>query len=256
MPSLSGLEMLKTLNQAPKVILTTAFSEFGVESYEYGITDYLLKPIAFDRFLKAINKILVPAKAVLSNEQSPEKPSSEPSFIFFKANKKIHKYYLSDILYIEGSGNYIKVHTQNDKPLIVLDKLTELLEKLPQKQFIRVHKSYIVNISYVQNIEGNVLKIKDTVIPISATFRQNLDRIIKENAFLATISTCSSTFIVAFCTFYIQRPLDMTYLSVLDLFIACICQILTTRGQWKFTRHFWCSKKTDDTQKELLLDSN
>jgi DNA-binding LytR/AlgR family response regulator len=181
MPSLSGLEMLKTLNQAPKVILTTAFSEFGVESYEYGITDYLLKPIAFDRFLKAINKILVPAKAVLSNEQSPEKPSSEPSFIFFKANKKIHKYYLSDILYIEGSGNYIKVHTQNDKPLIVLDKLTELLEKLPQKQFIRVHKSYIVNISYVQNIEGNVLKIKDTVIPISATFRQNLDRIIKEN---------------------------------------------------------------------------
>jgi DNA-binding LytR/AlgR family response regulator len=123
----------------------------------------------------------VPAKAVLSNEQSPEKPSSEPSFIFFKANKKIHKYYLSDILYIEGSGNYIKVHTQNDKPLIVLDKLTELLEKLPQKQFIRVHKSYIVNISYVQNIEGNVLKIKDTVIPISATFRQNLDRIIKEN---------------------------------------------------------------------------
>jgi DNA-binding LytR/AlgR family response regulator len=181
MPSLSGLEMLKTLNQAPKVILTTAFSEFGVESYEYGITDYLLKPIAFDRFLKAINKILVPAKAELANEQSPDKPSSEPSFIFFKANKKIHKYYLSDILYIEGSGNYIKVHTQNDKPLIVLDKLTELLEKLPQKQFIRVHKSYIVNISYVQNIEGNVLKIKDTVIPISATFRQNLDRIIKEN---------------------------------------------------------------------------
>ena len=88
---------------------------------------------------------------------------------------------MSDILYIEGSGNYIKVHTQNDKPLIVLDKLTELLEKLPQKQFIRVHKSFIVNISYVQNIEGNVLKIKDTVIPISATFRQNLDRIIKEN---------------------------------------------------------------------------
>lgn len=181
MPSLSGLEMLKTLQNPPKVILTTAFSEFGAESYEYGITDYLLKPIPFERFLKAVNKIVMPKNNDFAKEQAEVKPSSEPTFIFFKADKKIHKYYFADILFIEGSGNYVKIHSQNDKPLMVLDKLTELLEKLPLKQFIRVHKSFIVNVSYIKKIEGNMLTIKDKVIPISATFKQNLDGLINEN---------------------------------------------------------------------------
>jgi len=90
MPSLSGLEMLKTLHNPPKVILTTAFSEFGVESYEYGIVDYLLKPIPFERFLKAVNKIVMPKSANLEKEENEEKLSSDPTFIFFKADKKIH----------------------------------------------------------------------------------------------------------------------------------------------------------------------
>lgn len=181
MPLLSGLDMLKTLQNPPRVILTTAFSEFGVKSYEYGISDYLLKPIAFERFLKAVNKILMPNNQELSKGGIENRAEIEPAFIFFKADKKIHKYYFSDILFIEGSGNYVKIHTHNEKPLMVLDKLTELQEKLPEKQFIRVHKSFIVNISHIQKIEGNMINLRDKVIPISATFKPNLEGLIQDN---------------------------------------------------------------------------
>ena len=181
MPSLSGIEMLKTIQNQPKVILTTAFSEFAVESYEYGVIDYLLKPIAFERFLKTVNKILLPQNIDFNNGKAEEKLTIQPTFIFFMANKKIFKYYLVDILFIEGSGNYIKVHTQNDKPLMVLDKLTDLLEKLPPRQFLRVHKSFIINISHIIKIEGNVLFIRDREIPISNTFRKDLDEVIQRN---------------------------------------------------------------------------
>ncbi len=179
MPSLSGLDMLKTLQNPPNVILTTAFSEFGVESYEYGITDYLLKPISFERFLKAVNKLVIPQNSKLILTQLEEK-IVEPTFIFFKADKKIHKYYFSDIVFIEGSGNYVKIHSQHEKPLMVLDKLTDLQNKLPQKQFIRIHKSFIVNVSHIQKIEGNMIKIEDKIIPISATFKPNLEALIRD----------------------------------------------------------------------------
>ena len=180
MPSLSGLDMLKTLQASPNVILTTAFSEFGVESYEYGITDYLLKPISFERFLRAINKLVIPQNSKLTLPQ-PEDKIVEPTFIFFKADKKIHKFYFSDILFIEGSGNYVKIHSQHEKPLMVLDKLTDLQNKLPQKQFIRIHKSFIVNVSHIQKIEGNMLNIHHKTIPVSSTFKQNLEELINDN---------------------------------------------------------------------------
>lgn len=180
MPSLTGLDMLKTLQNPPKVILTTAYSEFGVESYEYGTTDYLLKPISFERFLKTVNKILMPQNTPLATNQTKEK-AEEPTFIFFRADKKIHKYYLKDILFVEGSGNYVKIHTLNEKPLMVLDKLTELQEKLPEKQFIRVHKSFIVNILHIHKIEGNMINVKDKEIPVSATFKSKLEDFIQDN---------------------------------------------------------------------------
>jgi len=181
MPSLSGLDMVKTLQLPPRIILTTAFSEFGVESYEYGITDYLLKPIAFERFLKAVNKILIPKANAAPDKGSKDIAASEPEFIFFKADKKIHKYYYSEILFIEGSGNYVKIHSHQERPILVLDKLTELQEKLSAKQFLRVHKSFIVNVSHIQKIEGNMLTINDKVIPISSTFKSNLDGLVNNN---------------------------------------------------------------------------
>ena len=179
MPTLSGLEMLKTLHQAPKVILTTAFSEFGVESYEYGIVDYLLKPISFERFLKAVNKIILTENPAANVQQSQDGVPPLSSFIFFKADKKIHKYYFKDILFIEGSGNYVKIHAVQGPPLLVLDKLSDLVEKLPKQQFVRVHKSYIVNVSHIERIEGNSISIRGTGIPLSGTYKPGLDSILQ-----------------------------------------------------------------------------
>jgi DNA-binding LytR/AlgR family response regulator len=174
MPSLSGLDMLKTLQNPPKIILTTAFSEFGVESYEYGITDYLLKPIAFERFLKAVNKILMPKNLDFPVQAIQEKKMSENEFIFFKADKKIHKFYFKDILFIEGSGNYVKIHTENATPLMVLEKLSDLEGKLPQNQFMRVHKSFIMNKLHIKKMEGNQIFVGTQIIPISATYREEI----------------------------------------------------------------------------------
>lgn len=175
MPTLSGLDMLKTLQHPPKVILTTAFSEFGVASYEYGITDYLLKPIAFERFLNAINKILIPKNVEIPFEKEQKKATLENDFMFFKADKKIHKFYFNNILFIEGCGNYIKIHTDDTTPLMVLEKLSDLEEKLPPNQFIRVHKSYIVNLIQIEQMEGNMMQIKEKVVPVSASYKQKLD---------------------------------------------------------------------------------
>lgn len=181
MPVMTGLEMLKTMRNSPYIILTTAFSEFGVESYDYGVTDYLLKPFSFERFLFAVNKILIPRRAEMATERTTEKMVPESAFIFFKADKRIHKLYFSDILFIEGSGNYIKVHSLNEKPLLSLEKLSDLSGKLPQGRFIRVHKSFIVNTAHISRIEGNLVLIRNVEIPISATYRHHVEEFLKNN---------------------------------------------------------------------------
>lgn len=177
MPTLSGLEMLKSLSNAPKVILTTAYAEFAIDGYEFGIVDYLLKPISFERFLKAVNKILMPHYAKLTMPHSGEK-SSEPTFIFFKADKKIYKFYHSEIFFFEGCGNYVKVYNEKEKPILVLDKLSELQGKLPSDFFVRVHKSYIVNVMQIQHLEGNLIKIGQKELPISVSYKEQLMKIV------------------------------------------------------------------------------
>jgi len=178
MPTMTGFELLKTLQNPPKVILTTAFAEFGVESYEYGVVDYLLKPIPFDRFLKAVNKLLMPEKV----QPAPQNvPAKEGDLIFFKADKKIYKLYFNEILFIEGSGNYVKVYTAQAKPLMILDKLSELMEKLPSKSFCRVHKSYIVNVQKIKQVEGNRIKFDSKEVPVSATYKKDFDKLLAGN---------------------------------------------------------------------------
>lgn len=177
MPVFSGLDMLKTLLNPPKIILTTAFSEFAVESYEYGISDYLLKPIPFERFLKSVNRLLIP-KSIDSLTEEPLHTSSKATFMFFKADKRIYKFYLSEIRFFEGCGNYVKVHAQKQNTIMVLDKLSDLEEKLPTDKFIRVHKSFIVNLSHITMIEGNVIKADQQEIPISKTYKEILMKVL------------------------------------------------------------------------------
>ncbi|MCE2731785.1 MAG: LytTR family DNA-binding domain-containing protein [Flammeovirgaceae bacterium] len=181
MPSFSGLDLLKSLTHPPKVILTTAFSEFAVESYEYGVSDYLLKPISFDRFLKAVNKVLLPGHVTFQTQNTVENSGNQPDFIFLKADKKIHKIQHQNIIYIEGSGNYIKVYRQSEPMLMVLEKLSDLENKLPQTLFVRVHKSYLVNLSHIAQMEGNMLKVGNASIPVSASYKERLEKILNND---------------------------------------------------------------------------
>lgn len=175
MPELTGLEMLKTLQNPPIVILTTAYSEFALDSYEFGVLDYLLKPIRFDRFLKAVNRVLQLKQVA----PSPPPPSSKPvksvpipdNFFFVKADGVQHKVWYDDLNYIESKGNFVQLHLDN-KRLLTAETLSNMDKKLNPHHFLRVHKSYLINLKKVKAIEGNRITIGEHTIPIGNSYRQ------------------------------------------------------------------------------------
>lgn len=167
MPDMSGIELLKTLFSKPNVILTTAYSEFAVESYEFQVIDYLLKPFSFERFLKAINKI-----NPNNNKTECLDKHKIPNHIYLKEDKKVHKVLLNEILYIQSYGNYIKVFTKDHK-LMVQETLLNILSILPDKMFVRIHKSYIVSVDKVLNYDSSSLHIKEAKLPIGKYYKQN-----------------------------------------------------------------------------------
>ena len=174
MPEMSGLELLRALPHAPRVILTTAFSEFALEGYEYGVIDYLLKPIPFPRFLKAIARLPAPAAAPAPSSSEPPLPAP-PAALLLRDGPTTHRVELADILYLEAYGNYVKVHTPGGR-LIVTDTLRRLLTELPQATFLRVHKSFVVPLSRVERLEGNQLTVAGAELPLGAAFRQEFLR--------------------------------------------------------------------------------
>jgi DNA-binding LytR/AlgR family response regulator len=179
MPEMSGLELLRALPHAPRVILTTAFSEFALEGYEYGVIDYLLKPIPFPRFLKAIARLPAPgpaaqpAAAAASAPETP--PTATPAALLLRDGPTTHRVDLADIDYLEAYGNYVKVHTPGGR-LMVTDTLRRLLTQLPPATFLRVHKSFVVPLSRVERLEGNQLTVAGAALPLGAAFRQEFLR--------------------------------------------------------------------------------
>ncbi|AXT20404.1 response regulator [Flavobacteriaceae bacterium AU392] len=176
MPKLKGFDFLKTLPSPPKVIVTTAYSEFALESYELNVIDYLLKPFSFERFLKAVNKAI----NLKSKEQtiSLNENDSDTKSIFLRSNKKHTQVSTDTILYIEASGNYIKVITLSET-IIVREKISDLIEILPKGSFIQVHKSFVVAIKYIKNIEGNRLIVNNDTIPIGKHYKMNVNALLK-----------------------------------------------------------------------------
>lgn len=168
LPKLSGINFIKTLVHSPQIIFTTAYPEFAVEGFELNAVDYLLKPFSFERFLKAVNKATEKLNA--SNQNNNE---NKVSFIFLKADKKIHRVELDTIHYIEAIGDYMKVVTDAGQ-LIVNETMKKLQEELPAALFIRVHKSFIISRNRIKFIEGNYIQIKDKSIPIGATYRNEV----------------------------------------------------------------------------------
>ena len=175
MPELTGIEFLKTLTHPPQIIITTAYSEYALQGYEYSVTDYLLKPFSYERFLKAVNKVI--DKKVENNSILPASREPADDFIFFKADKIDHKILFSEIKYIEGCGNYIKVFT-NNKMLMVAETMTTIEKNLPTELFVRTHKSYIVSIKKIDQLEGNVIRIGKSTIPIGNYYRMQVTSIL------------------------------------------------------------------------------
>lgn len=176
MPELSGLEFLKTLNHAPYIIITTAYSEYAIKGYEYAVVDYLMKPIPFERFLQAVNKV-IDKRDTNYNRSIASSDNNSNDFIFLKSDKINHKVFFSEIQYVEGCGNYIKVYT-DDKMLIVSERMTNIENILPDKLFFRIHKSYIVSIKKIDQVMGNKVKIGDKVLPIGNFYKIKVKEIL------------------------------------------------------------------------------
>ncbi len=167
MPRMNGLEFLKSLHEYPQVIITTAYKEYALESYELEVLDYLVKPISFNRFLKSINKLTARLITIKKHDPSPE--LVQPAHIFLKVDKKLVKILLSDILFIESLKDYIRVSTLEGS-FLSHKSLTSISEELPSENFVRVHKSYTIAIDKVKAIEGNLVEVSDKRIPIGRNY--------------------------------------------------------------------------------------
>ncbi|WP_298902568.1 LytTR family DNA-binding domain-containing protein [uncultured Psychroserpens sp.] len=174
MPKLKGFDFLKTLENPPKVVVTTAYKEFALQGFELNVIDYLLKPFSFERFVKAINK--VETKEVKQQSTSESTITRQSESIFVKSNKKLIQVSLNDILFIEAIGNYCKIITLGDE-IQVRDRISDYISKLPTDRFFQVHKSFIISKIHIKSIEGNRICIKDFIIPIGKVYKSNLNKL-------------------------------------------------------------------------------
>jgi DNA-binding LytR/AlgR family response regulator len=168
MPKLSGLEMAAMLPKNQKLVITTAYSEHALESFDFHVIDYLLKPISFKRFMQAIHK--------LESFEQPEPVMANPvpggrtnNFLFVKTGKQVRRIDYDSIYYIEALKEYIAIHTINEK-MLVYKRMKEVEQQLPE-QFVRIHNSFIVNISHIRNIQSNLVSVKSTELPVSSGYK-------------------------------------------------------------------------------------
>ncbi|WP_044138856.1 LytR/AlgR family response regulator transcription factor [Thermophagus xiamenensis] len=177
MPDLNGIELVKTLSPRPDIIFTTAYSDYAIDGFKLDALDYILKPIDYSTFLKAANKALSHFK----QKHSEEKLNSTPNHIFIKSEYKIIRIELDKILFIEGNRGYLRFFLENAKPVMTLLSMKKIEEKLPSSGFIRVHRSYIVNVEKITMIERSRIVFDEMRIPVSEQYKEKLQRYIDDN---------------------------------------------------------------------------
>ncbi|WP_026994327.1 LytR/AlgR family response regulator transcription factor [Flectobacillus major] len=189
MPEITGITLLKILQKKPLVILTTAYSEYALEGYELDVMDYLLKPITFERFLKAVEKAsqrlgggpppaTQPVERII--HEKIQIADNSPAYIFVKDGTKLVKIRLNDILYVEGLKDYVSIHTPYQK-IVTLQRLKSLEDQLPENQFVRIHNSYIVSLEAIDSIHKEKVQIGQAYLPISDTYRRSFREFIERN---------------------------------------------------------------------------
>lgn len=180
MPQIFGLDFIRLLNGNTKVILTTAYSEFAVQGFELEALDYLLKPIAFERFLKAAQKAL---NSVIEPSPRWQAAEKEEDYIFVKTDSKTKmvKINFDEIMFVEGMKNYLSINTKDDR-IITLLNIKDLMDRLPPKQFMRVHKSYIVSLNKIKAVDGNQILLKDVkaYVPLGETYRTSFFEVLNQ----------------------------------------------------------------------------
>ncbi|MHA6249349.1 LytR/AlgR family response regulator transcription factor [Pontibacter sp. CAU 1760] len=192
MPKLTGIDFLKSLAHPPKVIFTTAYRDYAVEGFELNAVDYLLKPIAFERFLKAVSKVsaaepqqavaTAPTQAAIPAQNAPD---YKEAFIYLKADKKMVKVMLADILFIESLKDYIRVKTET-KEIISYQKISFLEEKLPADKFLRIHRSFIVALDKIQAFSASAVDLGNSEIPIGRFYKNDVLQVLNQNNLLET----------------------------------------------------------------------
>jgi two-component system response regulator LytT len=179
MPDLTGIEFTRSLQETPKIIFTTAYEKYAIEGFKLNAVDYLLKPFSYEEFLTAARK----ARKQIELER-PAMPEADVSnqFLFLKSEYKIRRINFSDILYIEGMKDYIKVYTAGDKkPVLSLNTITSMEKKLPAERFMRVHRSFIVNLERIETIERNRIVFGDKYIPVSDPYKEKFGDYVRRN---------------------------------------------------------------------------
>lgn len=190
MPGLTGIEFLRTLQSKREIILTTAYSEYALEGYELDVTDYLLKPISFERFARAVNKAVGHLSSqnrskdtIISASTNHEMTVNEPilrEYMFVKSGYKSVKINISDILYVEGMKEYVLIYTK-EKKYIKLDRMKNVENFLKKHDFLRIHKSYIVSLKKIDAVYGNTVEINGAKLPVGRNFKDELNKILGTN---------------------------------------------------------------------------
>lgn len=184
MPDITGLDFLKTLYPQPYIIFTTAYKEYALDGYEHNVVDYLLKPFSFDRFLKAVNKVVDkvqherPAAEMKDPQEANEKPRLEDDYLIIRADRKRYKINYDDLIYVEGQKSYVTFHTTG-KNITALITLRELEDTLPRDKFIRIHKSFIISIRNIEALEGNMVEIRGKKLAIGTSYRKAVEKLFR-----------------------------------------------------------------------------
>ncbi len=175
MPEMKGTELLKGLNNPPKVIITTAYREYALEGYELNVLDYLLKPISFDRFMQAVNKYF--DSCSINNDLTYHENNSNHAYIYVREKNQVHKVTTENISYIESIGDYIKIHNHRNS-ITIRSTISSLEEMLPASDFLRIHRSFIININQISRFTAHSVFINDQEFPVGPSYRKSVFKVL------------------------------------------------------------------------------